>query len=129
MGKLFAEPGSGNKPSFRSSGANVDKNVVFIPARPRPLGGGSKENLVSPGSAPVRIGLQREFSHGSQQEIKPLRRTSVPRQSSVPDSSPQSDVNAGDGPFNFRQRLRKTDYAPTDTLKKMKESRSQSIED
>ncbi len=94
--------------------------------------GSSKENLVSPGSAPVRhVIFQRETSVGSFQDTNPLRRSSVTRQTSVTDSlmSPKSDVNAGDGPFNFRQHLRKTEFAPTDTLKKMKERSSQSIDE
>ena len=94
--------------------------------------GSSKENLVSPGSAPVRhVIFQRESSVGSIPDSNPLRRGSVTRQSSMTDSllSPKSDVNAGDGPFNFRQHLRKTEFAPTDTLKKMKERPSQSIDE
>ena len=126
MGKLFPNSPVGNNPFLSGQ---KEKEVVFIQAKDRTNNGSSKENLVSPGSAPVRfIGFNRESSVGSNDP--PLRRTSVTRQSSVPDSSPQSDTNAGDGPFNFRQRLRKTEFAPTDTLKKMKELRSsQSIDE
>jgi hypothetical protein len=65
------------------------------------------------------------------QDANPLRRSSVTRQTSMTESlmSPQSDINAGDGPFNFRQLLRKTEFAPTDTLKKMKERTSQSVDE
>jgi len=38
----------------------------------------------------------------------------------VPDSI---DVPAEGGRFNFRQLLRKTNYAATDTLRKMKDER------
>ena len=124
IGKLFPESG-GDRPSIlKGPMANLGKG--------RPNNISSKENLVSPGSAPVRhVIFQRESSVGSIQDANPLRRNSVTRQTSMTDSlmSPQSDVNAGDGPFNFRQRLRKTEFAPTDTLKKMKERSSQSIDE
>lgn len=125
MGKLFPNSPSGNNPFLAGQ---KEKETVIIPAKGRFNNGSSKENLVSPGSAPVKMGFNRESSVGSNDP--PLRRTSVTRQSSVPDASPQSDINAGDGPFNFRQHLRKTEFAPTDTLKKMKELRSsQSIDE
>lgn len=121
VGKLFPESG-GDRPS-------ILKGPMAAVGKGRPNNGSSKENLVSPGSAaPVRhVIFQRESSV----DAVPLRRTSVTRQTSMQDSlmSPQSDVNAGDGPFNFRQRLRKTEFAPTDTLKKMKERSSQSVDE
>ncbi|EFX77076.1 hypothetical protein DAPPUDRAFT_305891 [Daphnia pulex] len=126
IGKLFPESGGGDRPSILKGPMMVSQ------AKGRPNNGSSKENLISPGSAPVRhVIFQRETSVGSNQDYNPLRRSSVTRQTSVTDSlmSPKSDVNAGDGPFNFRQHLRKTEFAPTDTLKKMKERSSQSVDE
>lgn len=112
IGKLFPSPP-------QSADASKEREVIIIPAanKGRPSTFSSKENLVSPGSAPV-------YNIGAGQN----RRSSVTRQISMPDASPQAETSAGDGPFNFRQHLRKTEFAPTDTLKKMK-ARTQSIDE
>ncbi|KZS21454.1 Neither inactivation nor afterpotential protein C [Daphnia magna] len=132
IGKLFPDA-SAERPSILKGSSGIkEKDVILNPVKARSNYGNSKENLVSPGSAPTRhVIFQRETSVGSIQDANALRRSSMTRQTSVTESlmSPQSDINAGDGPFNFRQLLRKTEYAPTNTLKKMKERSSTSVDE
>lgn len=132
IGKLFPEAGADRPSILKGSSGFQEKDVILNPIKGRSNYGSSKENLISPGTAPSRhVIFQRETSVGSIQDANALRRNSVARQTSVADSllSPQSDTNAGDGPFNFRQLLRKTEYAPTNTLKKMKERSSASVDE
>lgn len=85
----------------------------------------SKENIAD---GKLR-GLQKELSlnsflkESSQQEQ--YGKGNFARQSSVPESS----SDGAEGPFNFRQLLRRTEYAPTDTLRKIKEDERASKKD
>ena len=72
--------------------------------------------------------LQKELSLNSflkESLQSPKEQKNIVRQNSVPESG-----SAGaEGPFNFRQLLRKTEYAPTDTLRKIKEDERASQKD
>ena len=105
IGKSFPNPSSASQQVYRKG--FITDNAVK-----------SKEN-VSDGKF---RGLQKELSLNSflkesstQQEQ--YGKGNIVRQSSVPETS----SDGAEGPFNFRQLLRKTEYAPTDTLRKIKE--------
>ena len=99
----------------------------MFPTPPVPNRGGSsktpdkdKKSFFSPGRESVPK-LNR-FSSSNELSSHVLQKTPgvFNRQKSVPDSI---DVPAEGGRFNFRQLLRKTNYAATDTLRKMKDER------
>ena len=91
----------------RYSGGNNSKflNVQSPNQKFSPI----KENVISPNEPYNR------HAHGANQNRE--RRHGVHRQASTPEHQHEDN---NDGPFNFRQMLRKTDYAPTATLRKMK---------
>lgn len=118
-GKLFEKSPSGNGPVSWSAGSDGwEKKVNFANQRQS-----SKENVKSPlAGTPMRTGLQGVLRQTSEQDIQSP--SSYRSLSSI--QSPTSFTTPdGDTPFNFRAVLRKTEHAPTATLRKLKEQRSQ----
>lgn len=99
IGKLF--PNEVPQPAAKAVENQEKKKIVIVPmAATNRMG--SKENLISPSG-------NRGFG----------------RQISGPELMQQTNSPDGEGSlFNFRQMLRKTEYAPTETLRKMKEKHS-----
>lgn len=85
-----------------------------------PTGGSAKKMIIVP--------VNSSKENIAQQVTSPTGRPGVSfsRMNSVPcNIQKQSDGGSPEGGvFNFRQMLRKTDYAPTDTLRKMKQQKS-----
>ena len=102
IGKLFPDEVPPPASKGFSAGENQDKKKIVIVPMAATNRMGSKENLISPSG-------NRVFS----------------RQTSGPELMQQTNSPDGEGSlFNFRQMLRKTQYAPTETLRKMKEKQS-----
>ena len=126
-GSFFGPAGKrpSNLPPINDRGA---EKRVHIVNRDSP----AKENVVSPSDSaarqhpqrPVAMGgrFQREGSVDNGGIFSPTSgadRSGFQRRSSL--NSPADNL---EGPYNFRQLLRKTEYAPTPTLRKMKDNNS-----
>jgi len=109
IGKLFPTP------PLPGRGATPFNLPLKTPER-------EQTNLFSPTqNSPSRENLPKLNRFSSSNELtSPKQRVLgvFERHNSVPDV-----VEPSEGKFNFRQMLRKTDYAPTDTLRKMKGDR------
>ena len=105
-----------NLPSLGSGG----KKVVIV-TKDSP----TKENWVSPidaDSPPLKSPTENRPAYRLQRETSAGGIASSNVEKIVPSQALMtSSIDTSDGPFNFRQLLRKTDYAPTDTLRKMKD--------
>lgn len=126
-GKLFEKtPSSANGPVSWSPGTEGwERKVIFANQRQS-----SKENVKSPvaGTPSARAGSQKDVSLNFRGVLRQTSEQDIQSPSSYRSlsfQSPSYSAPEGEAPFNFRSVLRKTEHAPTATLRKLKEQRSQ----